>query len=122
MYKATVTAGVGFDMHGDILQANALLPKIRREIARHAGGYTELNTKGGWVDDEGELVDELGKQWIVYLPTSDRQQAIQQATMLAEFVRDSLNQRSVMLEFGEAVVHIIESESPILVNEVEYHE
>lgn len=126
MFKATITAGIQFAAaKWDTVYPDIYLPKIRREIARNAGGYTELDTHGGWVDDEGELIEEAGKQWIVYFSTADRQQAIQEAVKLSEYIRDKLSQHSVVLEFGEAVVNFIEAESPVLINEeleVEYHE
>lgn len=96
MNRITITAGTGEDRHGRAIPADVLpakLERIRAYLAQEYGGFTELETTGGWADDTGRLVLETGRRFIIASadPFWDGREA-------ADYVRRALNQASVMLE------------------------
>ena len=100
MQRITITAGIGEDRYGNPLQAQDVqtaLAGIRATLAGAFGGYTELETYGGWLTDAGELVTEPGRRWIA-LTDKPAREADPAAETVAEYVRDVLKQVSVVLE------------------------
>lgn len=96
MNRITITAGTGEDRHGRAIPAAELaakLERIRAYLAQEYGGFTELETIGGWADDTGRLVMEPGRRFVIASadPFWDGREA-------ADYVRRALNQASVMLE------------------------
>lgn len=96
MNRITITAGTGEDRHGRAIPADVLpakLERIRAYLAQEYGGFTELETIGGWADDTGRLVMETGRRWVI--ATAD---PFTTGRAAADYVRRALNQASVMLE------------------------
>lgn len=111
MQRITITAGIGEDRHGRALDAQTLAQAfagIRATIAQAFGGYTERDTLGGWINGAGELVTEPGKQWIA-LASKPAREVDDAAHALADYVRDVLNQQSVMLETETVFGRFIEA-------------
>ena len=100
MQRITITAGIGYDRNGAALHAQDVqqaLAGIRATLARAFGGYTEAETVGGWINGAGELVTEPGRRWVA-LADLRRDEARQAARAVADYVRDALQQESVLIE------------------------
>lgn len=96
MNRITITTGTSEDRHGHAIPAAELdtkLDRIRTYLAQEYGGFTEVQTVGGWSNDEGRLVIELGRRYTI--ATADPFTTGRQA---ADFIRRTLGQASVMLE------------------------
>ena len=79
------------NMLPDTMQA---IKNIRRYLAMLAGGYTETNTNGGWINDKGELVEEHGKQWTLAGISGHN------AECAAQYIGATLDQDTVMVTFS----------------------
>lgn len=100
MQRITITAGTGFDRHGNPLDAQDVqtaLAGIRATLARAFGGYTETESLGGWINGAGDLVTEPGRRWIA-LASITAGEAMDAARAVAEYARDALRQESVLIE------------------------
>lgn len=65
-HRITITAGIEESAEGaalDRFTSATAIAHVRRLLAAECGGYTETDTNGGWVNDEGRLVEERGKRW-----------------------------------------------------------
>lgn len=99
MHKITIIAGVTQDRDGNSIHDSLTkLKRIRLRMAKDFGGYTEAQTYGGWINPEGDLVEEIGRAWTIY---ADGEFIYNKAHKLAEFVSFELNQDSVVLEMVE---------------------
>lgn len=62
-YKIEIGFGAGTNKHGfpisDRFREEAILA-IKHEAAKLFGGYTLVETEGGWTDPSGKLVEERG--------------------------------------------------------------
>ena len=100
MERITITAGTAEDRTGAAIAPETLaqaLATIRGTLARMFGGYTEADTYGGWIADDGRLVTEPGKRWTILAgPAADAAES--NANAAAEVVRVALNQSAVVLE------------------------
>jgi hypothetical protein len=120
MQRITITAGTGYDRHGEPLQAQDVqtaLAGIRATLAGAFGGYTEAETVGGWINGAGELVTEPGRRWVA-LANITAGDAMKAARAVAEYARDTLRQESVLIErdtieaeFSAVPVTVTEAES-----------
>lgn len=72
------------------------LEHVKRTLAQSLGGYTAYNTQGGWVNDEGELVEE--PVTVVYSLAADRdlEELEELGEGLALYVRTKLEQECVL--------------------------
>lgn len=95
MNRLTITTGIGEDRNGQAIRSSVYvraLARIREWLAREHGGFTEVDTNGGWINPSGALVMEGGKRFIVLTaePFAGHR--------TADFIRRALNQESVVLE------------------------
>jgi hypothetical protein len=106
MNRITIIAGITQDRDGNpIFDTLTKLQRIRLKMAREFGGYTETNTYGGWINGEGHLVEEIGRQWVIL---ADSALGIYgKAHKMAEFISFELNQDSVILEVIESSASFI---------------
>lgn len=108
MFRATIIAGITQDRDGNAIKDTLhKLQNIRAKLARDFGGYTEVQSFGGWINPEGELVEELGRTWTIY---TDKGYGV--AHNAAEFVSFELNQDSVVLEVIETGANFINQPQP----------
>lgn len=106
MHKITITAGITQDRDGNSIHDSlSKLQRIRNKMAREFGGYTETSTYGGWINPKGELVEEIGRQFVILADTVPG--VYGKAHKLAEFVSFELNQDSVILEVVETSANFI---------------
>jgi hypothetical protein len=100
MQRIAITAGIGYDRHGNALDAQHVqtaLAGIRATLARAFGGYTETESLGGWINGAGELVTEPGRRWVA-LASITAGEAMEAAHAVASYARDALRQESVLIE------------------------
>lgn len=105
MNRYTITFGVGKDAMGEKISGEALdaaLKRIRERAARMAGGYTEQTAFGGWIADDGRLIEEDSRRFIV---VSDNNVG----ETLARFIGNALNQAVVMLETQAVQADFVET-------------
>lgn len=105
-HRITITAGLGIDLNGQLIpkeSAIAAIESIRKHIASATGGFTETPANGGWVNRNGELLQEPSIRWITLADNDDKAQE------LAYFAAKALNQESVLLEVEEVRAHVVES-------------
>lgn len=93
-------------MRVDIRIPTAVKPRIiddvKKRLARGYGGYTVYRTRGGWVNDDGELIDEPVVVIEIY---HDGEKERLKADMrdLARYVKDGTGEDSIMYVIdGEA--------------------
>ena len=106
MKAYTITAGTDQDKDGKLIRgvvANTALHFIRNEAAKQFGGYTETKANGGWINPEGLLVEECST---VFTICADDGQAVRE---FASYVRETLNQHSVVFTDAENNAEFIES-------------
>lgn len=100
MYRITFTAGLEKDAEGFYLsdeERYKAVEAIRRQLVARFGGYTELGSTGGWVDDEGYLVEERGARWVC-LASMNRKEAERAGRELAGMIAAELRQACVVME------------------------
>ena len=109
MFKMTITAGAQYDRNGRVIaDFPQKLRAINKHIAATFGGYTVADTFGGWINGEGQLVEERGTQWQVYMPRVLHGDAAQKiAHDLAALVGAVLNQESVVAEVTAAAAEFV---------------
>lgn len=102
-YKFTFTAGTGVTHDGSTITSGELLEasvRIRTELANRFGGYTETSGMGGWVDDNGHLVEESSRTWECITPVKGGPTTAKRAEVTAQhvasFIAGALLQASVM--------------------------
>ena len=100
IYRITFTAGLEKDAKGFYLgeeDVRKAVGAIRRQLVARFGGYTEADTTGGWVDDDGYLVEERGKRWTC-LASMTRKEAEKAGRELAGLIAAELRQACVVME------------------------
>lgn len=103
-YRITITAGMGETAEGRALtpfEVNRAVERARRVLAESFGGYTEVATSGGWVNDEGRLVEEVGRRWVCLALDMSREVAEWKGRQAAELIAEALQQACVVLEVEE---------------------
>lgn len=111
MHKISITAGITLDRDGNSIKDSLTkLQRIRDKMAREFGGYTEFSTYVGWINGKNELVEEIGRQFVILVETVPG--IYGQAHKLAEFVSFELNQDSVILEVIETSANFINQPEP----------
>ena len=59
MQVIKITTGIGEGRDGKPLKGiNKKLDTVRKHLGQTFGGYTEVKTFGGWVNDKGKLIQE----------------------------------------------------------------
>ena len=41
---------------------------LLKQLAKDCGGYTLTDHRGGWIDDDGDLIEEKGQTLVVFTP------------------------------------------------------
>jgi hypothetical protein len=94
--KIEITFGIGENKHR---QPIADLTEKEHTIGELAallfGGYTQHNSVGGWKNDVGELITEMG--CVIYAVVSDSPENRRKARQLALTIREVLEQTCVLL-------------------------
>lgn len=81
----------------DIAKVNAACSLVSTELATLFGGYTITTGDGGYIADNGELVEE--RVYIVKANTSELQEwQVENVVNLAERLRKFMNQECISLE------------------------
>jgi hypothetical protein len=90
MLKHEITAGIGYDKRGfPMSYPTREIITIRERLESEFGGYYELAAMGSYTHASGAIATEESRTWVI---VTDR--PIEPA---CEFIRDSLNQESVLL-------------------------
>jgi hypothetical protein len=87
------TAGIGENKEGKVLSPDFVskaLDDIRYTLSSEFGGFTELDSVGGWLH-EGRVIQEKGKTWQV---ATDKQELIEYC---AKLIAKHLDQYSVFV-------------------------
>jgi len=105
--KIIFTIGIGLDAQNNeisYLTYKELSTKTFKAVAKAFGGYTAKETLGGWIDDNGNLIEEKSLQ-IECLHEIEMSNALEVATREAEILAFSLcalwNQYCVVCEIQE---------------------
>lgn len=104
-FQITIIAGIGFDKDGDAItaaQREMALEAVRQELADKVGGYTEMDSVGGWNGPDGALIQEAGKTWTLVYENASGAKAQAMASTLAGYVRRAFNQNSVLSSVVES--------------------
>lgn len=112
MNKLTITAGIEQDREGRTISDTdraAALDLIRTYLALKFGGYTEVDTAGGYtMRTTGELVTEKGKRWeVVSAAVGPTQAGYLNVQNAARMIRDTLYQESVMVEVSAPNIEFV---------------
>lgn len=97
MKKYSVTFGVDEDKSGKALNpgnVNDVRADAMRAIAKEYGGVTFNRNLGGWVNDEGRLVEERSFTLYVVDIQNKGSEKIQE---VAQVIKTALNQSSVLV-------------------------
>ncbi len=94
--KAEITFGIERDKNNDALDTTthemwSLREQIEKLACELFGGYTWIDTRGGWVDPNKIIIREDGR--ILSILTTDNK--THEVLGLAKFIRDALNQSCV---------------------------
>ncbi len=93
MKLVQITTGIGEDAKGkSIKNPEGMLKTVRKDLGKTFGGYTEVSTRGGWVNDSGRLVEEDTRTY--QIATDAKRDTIITA---ARRVRDTMQQHSVFV-------------------------
>jgi hypothetical protein len=91
------TFGIGLDRTGGAISPSYAFDALRsigKRAAVQFGGYTLLESSGGWVSPEGNLVTEPGRVMVI---VTDTKTANLNVTDMAEFIATTLHQACVMV-------------------------
>jgi len=101
--QITITIGQGVDRDGKSLSYR--LPDLKREAlvltAKVLGGYTATESRGGWIDPRGNLIEENSLVITSIVP----EESVNAVKTLAKLLGEIFNQEQVMV-----VVSTVESE------------
>lgn len=109
MHLLQLTAGCGENKNGQAIDETTIinaLTQIRELLSVTFGGYTELDSIGGWMH-EGRLVQEKGKTWQVAITDKLR---LTYAEHIAKVAAKILDQHSVFMVL-DGVPQFIEQQS-----------
>ena len=84
------------DTYEQIISTEDAIDKANHIIAEHAGGYTQMSARGGWINDDGTMGHENTLVYIIYDVSEDDLKAILDE-LISEF-----NQSSVLVEKSDA--------------------
>jgi hypothetical protein len=94
--KIEITFGIGENKHRQlIVNLTEKEQKIGELAVALFGGYTWHNSVGGWANDNGQLITEVG--CVLFVIASDSAENRRKARQLALSIRDTLEQTSVLL-------------------------
>jgi len=105
-----ITVGTGEDRHGNRINTmarNVNLATVRKAAAEVFGGYTVWQTRGGWINKAGRLVEEPGVTIAVIVTDQHAPYAVHQ---FAQHCGYWFNQQSVMLVRPDGSADFIEVE------------
>lgn len=108
--KIIFTIGIGLDANNNeisFLQYKELSAKTFKAVAMSYGGYTAKETLGGWIDNEGNLIEEKSLQVECLFETNDIETATRQAELLAFSLCALWNQQCVVCEVFETNFNFI---------------
>lgn len=94
-HLAQLTIGIGETGQGHKFtpkQRNEGLKALRKTLGSSFGGYTEIVTKGGWVNPKGRLVQEAT---LTFQTATDKSK--KEIVAVAKLARDTMKQHSVFL-------------------------
>lgn len=104
MYRITVIAGIQFDRDGNYISpatARKAAEKIEKWAIEEYGGITVFPSAGSWKSGSGQIVREQGTMLVVFAESDAL------ANNFALYVRETLNQQSVMLSVERVVTRMI---------------
>lgn len=118
MYRYTFTAGTDFDTRGQAIADDVrevALVAIRAQLAQSFAGYTETDTRGGWMNPKTrELVTEAGKRWVVVSGDGAAHpgDGLDIGERMAGYIAAVLNQSTVLLEREEIAAQFVAQPVP----------
>jgi hypothetical protein len=108
--RITITAGIGYTQEGHKLKPWLLdeaLAYLRTAFITAVGGFTETDGMGGYVHADGRPVIEATVTWTLYYDGANTHMGHD----LAELVRSSLLQESVVLTEEDINVRFVSREA-----------
>ncbi len=116
-YRVTITAGAEQSSSGKLLtQVPHRLVAIEQLLAKQNGGYTETLSYGGWINDDGNLVQEEAYTWTLIVQDTiapeigeftNREVAHEKAMAWAEYIKDTLEQSSIMVSVEKITTRFV---------------
>lgn len=94
MNNYTITFGVERDRSANVIprnQVNSAISDILKEAVTTFGGYTSTLASGGWIDPNGQLVEETS---LVLTICADNEAGIRS---FAQTIGEKLNQHTVIV-------------------------
>lgn len=95
-FRVTIMVGTGTDKYGlpiKLSDAARALARIRIKLAQAFGGYTETAHNGGWVNPEGDLVQETSVSFTTIIDETK----VAEIPKAAEWARVLLLQEQVLV-------------------------
>ncbi|MCR5755656.1 MAG: DUF3574 domain-containing protein [Acetatifactor sp.] len=83
------------DTYEQLISTEDALDKANQICAKHAGGYTQLSAKGGWINDDGSMGHENTIVYILYDISEPKLREL-----LDELIEE-FNQSAVLVEKSE---------------------
>jgi len=111
-YKIEFGFGIGEDRHGRLIAQNDAKRAVRAICDKAAslfGGYTLLDTFGGWKNEQGRLVEEPGKTLVIYITDAMQEFANVEARKikLVTLVKELLDQQAVAVITTEVEIEYL---------------
>lgn len=109
-YRIEFGMGTGYDKDGRLLAAmpgpwfHNAFNQIEQRAIDLFGGFTWVNTVGGWKDDAGIVTCEPGRTLLIYsgeIWEQSNGNTVERAKNLAQFIAQKLNQQAVALSIQE---------------------
>lgn len=116
-----IICGIGKTKTGTVILPEDSRPIIRqamKTMAKVFGGVSVTRMDGGWIDDMGELVEESSVSLSSFVDMDEV--TLGSASVIVEYLRDALNQDSVLLAFGSVVVYDPKDERGSVALEVDH--
>lgn len=100
MYRVEIGFGIGFDKNGvPIRKIDAEVDDFIHRASRRFGGVAAIKVNGGWVNGQGDMVNEPGMILRIDGIQTDKDMA--SAKQFALAVKDALNQESVVFSVSQ---------------------
>ena len=104
-----ITIGTGKTKDGNVIHPRTrdlVLDQIRRHAALAFGGWTESAARGGWVDDQGNVVTESVVVFDIAVTAPFRGLHQDHINTIVQLAKDELHQACVLVQFlhGESTI------------------
>lgn len=87
--------------------AEDVIAEVSAKLATAFGGYSRYDGTGGWVNDDGELIEEEHARLVATDSDTDKAEFTETFHIEALYVKDRLNEDAVLVEVEEVESQLI---------------